>query len=52
MNNENRKIIPYKLLPKRNIIKAAKAIKNAVRRAAEFKENELNKRIVEEIESY
>ncbi len=27
MNNENRKFIPYKLLPKRNIIKAAKEIK-------------------------
>ena len=31
---------------------AAKAIKNAIRRGAEFKENELNKHIVEEIESY
>lgn len=30
----------------------AKAIKNAIKRGAEFKENELNKRIVEEIESY
>jgi len=30
----------------------AKAIKNAIRRGAEFKENELNRRIVEEIESY
>lgn len=31
---------------------SAKAIKNAIRRGAEFKENELNKRIVEELESY
>ena len=30
----------------------AKAIKNAIRKGAEFKENELNKHIVEEIESY
>jgi len=30
----------------------AKAVKNAVIRAAEFKENELNKHIIEEIESY
>ena len=30
----------------------AKAIKNAIRRGAEFKENELNRRIIEEIESY
>ena len=30
----------------------AKAIKNAIRRGAEFKENELNKHIIEEIESY
>ena len=30
----------------------SKAIKNAIRRGAEFKENELNKRIVEELESY
>ena len=29
-----------------------KAIKNAIRRGAEYKENELNKRIVEELESY
>ena len=29
-----------------------KAIKNAIRKGAEFKENELNKHIVEEIESY
>lgn len=29
-----------------------KAIKNAIRRGAEFKENELNKRIIEELESY
>jgi len=29
-----------------------KAIKNAIRRGAEFKENELNKHIIEEIESY
>ncbi len=31
---------------------SAKAIKNAIRRGAEFKENELNKHIIEEIESY
>ena len=31
---------------------SAKAIKNAIKRAAEFKENELNKRILEELESY
>ncbi|MBU4376785.1 MAG: phosphate acyltransferase PlsX [Candidatus Omnitrophica bacterium] len=31
---------------------SAKAIKNAIRRGAEYKENELNKRIVEELESY
>jgi glycerol-3-phosphate acyltransferase PlsX len=30
----------------------AKAITNAIRRGAEFKENELNRRIIEEIESY
>lgn len=30
----------------------AKAIKNAIRRGAEFRENELNRRIIEEIESY
>lgn len=30
----------------------AKAVKNAIRRGAEFKENELNRRIIEEIESY
>jgi len=30
----------------------AKAIKNAIRRGAEFKENELNERIIEELESY
>jgi glycerol-3-phosphate acyltransferase PlsX len=30
----------------------AKAIKNAIKKGAEFKENELNKHIVEEIESY
>jgi len=30
----------------------AKAIKNAIKRGAEFKENELNKHIVEELESY
>ena len=30
----------------------AKAIKNAIKRGAEFKENELNKHIIEEIESY
>ena len=30
----------------------AKAIKNAIRKGAGFKENELNRRIVEEIESY
>lgn len=30
----------------------AKAIKNAIKRATEFKENELNRRIVEELESY
>ncbi len=31
---------------------SSKAIKNAIRRGAEYKENELNKRIVEELESY
>jgi len=30
----------------------AKAIKNAIKRAAEYKENEINKRIIEELESY
>jgi glycerol-3-phosphate acyltransferase PlsX len=30
----------------------AKAIKNAIRGGAEFKENELNRRIIEELESY
>ncbi len=30
----------------------AKAIKNAIKRGAEFKENELNKRIIDEVESY
>ena len=30
----------------------AKAIKNAIKRAAEFKEQELNRRIIEELESY
>lgn len=30
----------------------AKAIKNAIRKGAEFRENDLNRRIIEEIESY